>query len=216
MENPCRISVNSQMMINSLKTSTAALSMLIAIFLISLSCRTANSTNPSNQFQSGSQVATSPPATVRKEIAQQSASSDKPSVFAPILQSLQAKTKVPLRLPGYLATENETHALYAIVESASVLGYEIQLAFSEDCSGGNVCHYGIVSGRAIGTKVNRPKGEKVPLANGLTGYFVDATCGATCSDSTLTWDQGGFRYTVGLKAEKLDTVKKVAESAIAK
>lgn len=152
---------------------------------------------------------------MRKEITRQSALSDKASVFAPILQSLQAKTKVPLRLPGSLATENETHAFYAIVESASASAYEIQLAFSEDCSGGNVCHYGIVSGQAIGVKGNRPKGETVSLANGLTGYFINATCGAVCSDSTLTWDQDGYRYTVGLKAEKL-TMKRVADSAISK
>jgi hypothetical protein len=141
---------------------------------------------------------------------------DSSIVFDPIKATLQTKTKVPIRLPTYLATENESHPIYAIIESASARSYEIQLAFTQDCSRGNVCHFGIVSGRDIGVNEDQPKGETVSLANGLTGYFVDATCGAVCSDSTLTWDEGGFRYTVGLKAEKLHTLKKVAESATAK
>jgi hypothetical protein len=138
------------------------------------------------------------------------------SVFDPVIGSLRGKTKVPLRLPTYLATEKEAYSLYAIVELVSQSAYKVQLAFTQDCTGGNVCHYGQVSGRVVKAGEGRPKGEIISLTNGLIGYFTDATCGAVCSDSTVTWDEAGYRYTVGLKAEKLDTLKKVAESAIAK
>ena len=50
---------------------------------------------------------------------------------------------------------------------------------------------------------------------GASGYAW-GSCDAVCSDSTLTWDEDRFRYTVGLKAENLHTLKKVAESAISK
>jgi len=112
--------------------------------------------------------------------------------------------------------ENETNALFAIIELTSPSAYEIQLAFTQDCSGGNACHYGIVSGRNLRLGDRQPKGKPVPLTNGLVGYFVDATCGAVCSDSTLTWNEDGYRYTVGLKAESLESLKKVAVSAIVK
>jgi len=175
-------------------------------------CRSADPPHAS-EVQTESPKPTSPKQTRVENKPQQQISLDRSSVFGPIMSSLQTKTKVPLRLPTYLATENESHPIYAIIESVSTKAYEIQLAFTQDCSGGNACHFGIVSGRAIGVRGKRPKGETVSLSNGLTGYFVDATCGAVCSDSTLTWDEGAFRYTVGLKAEQIHTLKKVAESA---
>jgi hypothetical protein len=137
-------------------------------------------------------------------------------VFQPILTTLRTRTTVPLRLPRYLATENETNKLYAIIDSASPSQYDIQIAFTEDCSGGNVCHFGSVSGHKIGPNESPMKGTSVRLQNGITASFVNAICGASCSDSTLTWDENGYRYMVGFKAEKLDTLKKVAESATRK
>ena len=57
-------------------------------------------------------------------------------------------------------------------------------------------------------------GKAVKLAKGITGHFIDAECGANCSDSTLSWQQGGFRYMVGIKAANLEILRKVANSAI--
>jgi hypothetical protein len=72
----------------------------------------------------------------------------------------------------------------------------------------------MVSGRTIEGTVRQEKGRAVPLDQGIIGYFVDAKCGANCSDSTLNWSQDGYRYTVGIKAENLQTLIKVANSAI--
>ena len=40
--------------------------------------------------------------------------------------------------------------------------------------------------------------------------FVDASCGANCSDATISWDQNGSRYTLGLKASKKETLVEMA------
>ena len=136
------------------------------------------------------------------------------AVFEPVLTELKQKTRVPLRLPTYLATEEETNPLYAIIETATVRRYVLQLAFTKTCGGGTACRYGMVSGQAVEGRARREKGRAVSLAHGITGYFVDAQCGANCSDSTLTWVQDGYRYTVGIKAEKVETLIKVANSAI--
>ena len=113
------------------------------------------------------------------------------AIFDPILQVLRQKTRVPLRLPTYLALEEETYPLTAIIELAAPTRYRLQLAFTPDCAGGNVCRYGMVSGQAVGRKAKRMRGKAVKLAKGITGYFIDAECGANCSDSTLVWQQGG-------------------------
>jgi hypothetical protein len=55
----------------------------------------------------------------------------------------------------------------------------------------------------------------VVLANGLTAYFIPYVCGANCDDSKVIWEQNGYRYLVGLKAEKKKTVVEMANSAIA-
>ena len=139
-------------------------------------------------------------------------------VFEPVLPDLRAKTSAPLRLPTYLGIKDdglESFPLYAIIEKATRSSYFLQIAFSSDCSGGTVCRWGGVTGTKIGIKTRRPRGRPVKLARGISGFFEDSTCGANCSDSVLTWDQGGYRYTVESKAGALDFLKKVANSAIA-
>ena len=66
----------------------------------------------------------------------QEASSDG-VIFERVLPRLRQKTRVPLRLPTYLATEDETHPLHAIIETATPTRYQLQLAFTPDCTGGN-------------------------------------------------------------------------------
>lgn len=43
---------------------------------------------------------------------------------------------------------------------------------------------------------------------------MDFTCGANCSDATLTWRQQGVQYVVGLKAGDRTSLIKMANSAI--
>src|ERR1051326_8908581 len=85
--------------------------------------------------------------------------SDDSAVFEPVIPLLQKKTDVPLRLPTYLATEDETYPLHAIVEVATPTRYELQLAFTPDCTGGTACRYGMVSGRALRRGARRPRGR---------------------------------------------------------
>ena len=136
------------------------------------------------------------------------------SVFDHVVPLLREKSRVPLRLPTYLATEDEEYPLYAIIETVTPSHYEIQLAFTKDCTGGNACRYGMVAGRTVRPTAKQERGKPVILARGITGYFVDAICGANCSDSTLSWKQDGYLYTVGIKAASIRTLIKVANSAI--
>jgi hypothetical protein len=59
-------------------------------------------------------------------------------------------------------------------------------------------------------------GTKTPVAlsGNVQGYFIDAACGANCDDSALYWTEGSNHYSISMKAEKKDTLVKMANSAI--
>lgn len=146
-------------------------------------------------------------------ITPQKSLSEADRVFGPVLHTLQKKSRVPVRLPTYLATEHEEYPLYAIIEKAAKTEYEIQLAFDENCNGANVCRYGTVSGTLA--KSGEPmEGTLVRLHRGMTGYYVSAVCEAYCLDSTISWIQDGYLYRIGIKAAKVEKLIRVANSAI--
>ncbi|AFY31529.1 hypothetical protein [Calothrix sp. PCC 7507] len=136
------------------------------------------------------------------------------AVFKPILPKLKQKTQIPIILPKLIPGVEREDPLYAILENATPKKYEILLGFSPDCTGGTACRLGIVTAEAVTSKTPRLTGKTVSLAKGITGYFVDFSCGANCSDATLTWRQKGVQYAVGLKAGDRTSLIKMANSAI--
>ena len=136
-------------------------------------------------------------------------------IFREILPELKDQTGLPIRLPVYIPESDGPNPIYALLQSANASKYEIRLAFTSDCTGGNACSLGSTFAEAITPQSPVLTGKAVALANGITGYFTDATCGANCSDATLTWEQNSVRYTVAIKAGKVATLVKMANSAIA-
>jgi len=137
------------------------------------------------------------------------------AIFSKVESDLLDKTGVPLRLPSWIPDDGEKqHPLYAILQSASQTGYKIELAWTPDCSGGNNCHYGTVQGSISSIVENEGLKEAVSLEGGIKGYFIGFTCGAHCDDSAIGWSEGGYQYSISVKAEKKATLIKVANSAI--
>lgn len=135
--------------------------------------------------------------------------------FRSIFPALQYQTEMPIILPGHIPGRDSASPLYAILESATASSYQILLAFTENCNGGNACRLGSVSGQSVLSESVPLEGQPVDLRDEITGYFVEATCGANCSDATLTWEQDGYRYTVGIKAGNEADLVEMANSAIA-
>jgi hypothetical protein len=135
-------------------------------------------------------------------------------VFKSIIPKLKKNTKIKILLPNYIPGLEGENPLYAIIETATKDKYDILLGFSPDCSGGTACRFGMISGEVITNKTPKLIGTAVSLAKGTTAYFVDAKCGANCSDSTLTWRQKGVQYTIGLKAGKQKDLVEMAKSVI--
>ncbi|WP_138504376.1 hypothetical protein [Nostoc sp. PA-18-2419] len=147
-------------------------------------------------------------------IAQGQARIQSHQVFKSILPKLKQKTQIKILLPKFIPESNGENPIYAIIETASPKKYDILIGFSPDCNGGTACRLGVLSAEAVTRKTPRLTGKPVSLAKGITGYFVDFSCGANCSDATLTWRQQGVQYTVGLKAGDRTSLMKMANSAI--
>lgn len=186
--------------------------MSLLVLIVVSGCKPTTIQDPSRAFSSS---VTPSPAVNSSPVKILPTQSNPSPIFSSIHSVLQAKTKLPIRLPTYIPESDGPNPIYALLESATASNYEIVLAFTKDCTGGNACRLGGIAAEAITAKSPPHTGEAVSLANGILGYFTNATCGANCSDSTLTWEQNGVRYTVAIKAGKVTTLVKMANSAIA-
>lgn len=134
------------------------------------------------------------------------------SIFDKVLSTLQKKCAVPALLPTYLANEDETNPLYAILTEVNKNRYEIEIAFDPECNNAGACHFGSVTGeKSPGEPFS---GKKVKLTNGISGYFTESECAANCSDATLSWEMRNYRYHVTLKAGSRKNLIEMANSAI--
>ena len=116
-----------------------------------------------------------------------------------MIEELQAKVSIPLRLPAKLPDLGQgTDPVYAIVEQARLIPTAFVLGFTPDCNGASVCRIGSLSGAAAGQK--KLRGKAVRLIRGITGRYAEAECGANCSDSVVSWREGRNQYSVGVKA----------------
>lgn len=136
-------------------------------------------------------------------------------VFAPILPKLKKNSKIAILLPKQIPGSERESKLYAVIETATPNKYDIILGFTPDCKGGTACRYGAVGAETVTNKTPRQTGKVVSLDNKITAYFTESHCGANCSDAILTWRRKGVQYSAGLKAGKLDSVLKMANSFVA-
>jgi hypothetical protein len=131
-----------------------------------------------------------------------------------IRERLIKETKVPLHLPAFIPfTGDSSNPVFAILDSTDMGRYEIQLAWSADCNGGNWCHLGSIQGSTDPISI---EGRKIPvsLRGGVKGYFVSSRCYAYCTDATILWSQDGAHYSIGIKAGDEKLLLKMANSAI--
>jgi hypothetical protein len=132
-----------------------------------------------------------------------------------IRATLTKHTSVPLRLPTFIPPyADDKNPLNAILDSVSSHDYRVQIAWAKDCQGGNWCHLGEIIGSTLPPPSDGPR-SPVELGFGLHGYFVNFTCGAHCDDAGIYWAEGGYYYSIAMKAERKQILLKMARSAIA-
>ena len=125
----------------------------------------------------------------------------------------EAAKKSGLRVaaPAVFPDLRVTDTVFASVGAAKTDEYEIALELARDCNAATACWYGSLTGKR---GANLPNAKAVALANGISGVFVEAKCGASCGDAVVYWKQGEIRYSVGLKAGSEQNVVRMANSAI--
>jgi hypothetical protein len=141
--------------------------------------------------------------------------------FLKLREVLLKETNVPLRLPTFLPYIDAADPVAASLVSTSSSSYEIWLGWGDGCfsaevpQGAGACHYGAIRGSA--GALTEDEGRRVPvtLAGGIHGYYVGFTCGSHCGDGAIGWTQGGYHYSISLKAGSKKELIKVANSAIA-
>lgn len=131
-------------------------------------------------------------------------------VFRDVEPKLRRSGVAP-RLPSFLPGIDAEHPVYAVLKSADASGYEILLANALPCEGQNVCLYGTIRG---GTSPFSKRGTTAMLKRHIRGKFIAAVCHAYCTQSYINWSEGGFYYSIGIKAEKEENLVKAANSAI--
>ena len=129
-------------------------------------------------------------------------------IFAPVLTSLRAGTSIPLRLPAVVADEYDA-ALYAEVGWIGRTRYMVRIG--QHCER-SYCPYGTVSGIKITEQTSRPRGKVIELSGGVTGYLTDGS--KATKNSTITWDEGQYRYSIAIYAAEPSAIIKVANSAL--
>lgn len=132
--------------------------------------------------------------------------------FQPIVRNLRNFGGTIL-LPTYIyGTENNT-LVFSELAKAGTTGYDIELSLYQDCHGATACRLGSVLADNV-TAGSPLEGTKVTLASGVTGYYDQGQCGASCSDASLMWKLGPVRYTITLKSGSQADLVKMANSAI--
>jgi hypothetical protein len=113
---------------------------------------------------------------------------------------LQSKTKVPLRLPTWVPYDDDKdNPLYAIVDTATPAGYELQLAWIPDCNGAHVCRAGFITGSSSALPESNGRRIPVTLDSGVKGYFIEVMCGVYCDDASINWTEGNSHYSISMK-----------------
>jgi len=152
------------------------------------------------------------------------------SVVFPVVESFPfgemqsiVYTGVPPMLPPEFPVEEGLPEVVAYILTSDEGEYEVSLDYGPDCLGAGACHYGALAGMVavsdtpVGTSsfpFALEEAQWVELAYGITGYFVEAKCGATCDDARLFWIYDGYQYMMGLKAGAMEDVIALANAAI--
>lgn len=154
-------------------------------------------------------------------------------VFQSVFQQLYDKTQVPIVLPTQLPTANPDHTYAYLLDSAKD-SYTLTLDSTPDCHGKGYCEFGILTAQQVyqdtpsmrdmyafelspkfkPTARSPEQQGEVQLTHGITGYFVPYICSANCDTSKLFWEQGGYRYSVGIKMASQAAMVRMANSAI--
>jgi hypothetical protein len=166
------------------------------------------------------------------------ANNNQESMFQPLkqnypdlIQSLQQRTELPLRLPSFLPTHGgwepgESIPYFFNLAMSDPASYSFYLDLTNNCDGATACNKGEIRAKLV--KPSTPSLEQnqwvetyqqgdlktVELAQGIQGIFAPSVCQVYCSYARMIFDFDGVRYFVGFDVGKREQLEKTANSII--
>jgi hypothetical protein len=148
-------------------------------------------------------------------VAASAGSVDLPKVFSKQIAAINAKTSVPVFLPGSLPFAGKVPKLYA-TGGATARAWDLELAGAPNCGGATACFFASFEAKKGG---KLPRTANARLSGGDPAVFQASRCGASCSPATLWFTHLGVLYTWSDKVLVARSAKSVlvqlASSAIA-
>lgn len=135
---------------------------------------------------------------------------------AAVADRVRARSDVPVRLPLVFYAGLDDDSLYVVLTEVGRGHYEGVFASRPECEGGNSCRDGSFEGRRLTHSTRPPRGPSVVLAGGQRGTFTPARCATFCSDAFVTWDEGAYRFRLGMKAGRLEDLQRVASAVVSR
>lgn len=151
--------------------------------------------------------------------------------YSDLIQSLQQRTQLPLRLPSFLPTQGgwepgEPIPYFLNLATSKPSSYSFYLDVTDNCNGATACNEGEI--RAKQVEPTMPSLEQdqwidsyeqgdlitVELAQGIQGIFAPSVCQVNCNYARVIFDFDGVRYFVGLDVGKKEQLEKTANSII--
>jgi hypothetical protein len=127
-----------------------------------------------------------------------------------------SKSTIPVLIPRQLPSASASDPLNLQVLSLTRNGYRLVLAHDDNpCEGQSVCAYGTLEANTAPINNSDLLPRRVQLRHGRDGKFVRSVCSTSCTEAYITWRQGQFFYSIGIKAGSRRELIDAANSAIA-
>jgi hypothetical protein len=134
------------------------------------------------------------------------------TLFADTLPAVKAKTSIPILYPDTMPSDFDK--VY-VAGDGSTKEYSFSVYDAPDCAGANVCFVA----EFTAAKGGKPFGRgAATLAHGIHGRYQPLSCGASCSQPSISWKENGVTYQLQANVEAAHgdraALVKMANSAI--
>ena len=117
-----------------------------------------------------------------------------PQQFTSALAEAKIKSHLPILLPSELP-QPIARAEYADIQSISEDAYSISLFYKKDAGNAGFAALFKADAPADDPK-DIPNVRELKLAQGIHGYFREASCGGSCAPANLWWQEGHIVYQI--------------------
>jgi hypothetical protein len=118
-------------------------------------------------------------------------------VFAPALEQIQSKTRIPILLPSKLPSAIPESGIKLASGEVRKDGYFVSLYYSGDANASYAAGFG--GSTLILQDRDLPNSARVALSDGRTGIFRPVSCGGSCAPANLWWEQNGVMYQIQVR-----------------